>query len=57
VNSFLIRPDVVDKRFRAFRRLAFGVINDFFFFRAIHHHLKFSFLGLGQFGSVRSDQP
>jgi hypothetical protein len=35
---------VVERRLRAFRRLAFGVINDFFFF-AIHHHLKFSYLG------------
>ena len=57
VNSFFCRAVVVESRLRAFRRLAFGVMNDFFFLRPIHQHLILACRDLVPCGVGQSNQP
>ena len=51
----MTRAEVVERRFLAFLRLAFGVIKDFFF-RAMTHHLKFSYLDRDLFAAEQSNR-
>jgi hypothetical protein len=57
VNSFWRRAAADERVFLVLRRVAFGVMNDFFFFRPIITHLPFSYRFCDQFYSAQYVRP